>query len=130
MTDTPLNPLETAMRDGAAGRATAADLHAAVLQSMLFVPTAREVVHDMSELMPLMLPTPRSETGMVVAFTDMSRITAEATAHAPYCLQIMGSGLIAYLATDAGLLILAGPGSAAELDPATLQEMRQSLLEG
>lgn len=129
MTDMPLNPLETVMYDGVAGLATPADLHAAVLKSTLYVPTLTQVIHDMSELTPIMLPTPRSDLGMVVAFTDLSRVTPEAKAHTPYCLHIIGSALALTLATNAGLLIMAGPGVAAEIDPPTLQEMRESLLE-
>ncbi|MCW3846107.1 SseB family protein [Sphingomonas sp. LB-2] len=128
MTDTPLNPLETVIRDGMAGRATAAELHAAVLQSTLFVPSANEA-RDLAGLSPILLPTPRSETGMIAVFTDPSRITPEAAGHAPHCLQIAGSGLVALLATGLGVLVIAGPDAAAELDPVTLAEMRQSLLE-
>ena len=127
MTDTPLTRLEIVLQDGIAGRASPADLHAAVLESVLYVPSSKEIGEDGNGLTPFLLPSPSSDVGMVLAFTHADRITAEARAIAPYTLEIPGSALIGILPMDLGMLVLAGPGVAAELDPATLDDMRQSL---
>ncbi len=126
MTDTALNELETVLHEGSAGRATAADLHAAVLQATLFVPSVSEVGADGS-FTPLLLPTPRSETGMILAFTDRRRITPEVTAQAPHIFEVAGTRLIRHLAPDRGIVIFAGLDAAAELDPATLADLRLSI---
>ena len=126
MTDAPLNRLEAVIREGGAGRATPADLHAVMLKATLFVPSATEVDQDPMALVPLLAPTPRSEIGMVLAFADPSLIPAEAAERAPHCLQ--GAALIALLQSEVGILLVAGPDAAAELDPATLADLRDSLV--
>lgn len=128
MTDAPLNPLETAIRDGMAGRATPAEFHASVLQATLFVPSLSAVEPGGEDYRPLLLPNPRSEVGMVVAFTDPSRISPEAAERAPYVFEVEGSRFVLTLPSNLGILLFAGPGAAAELDPATLLDMRRSIL--
>ncbi len=128
MTDAPLNPLETAIRDGMAGRASAAELHAAVLQSSLYVPSVIDVPQGGEDYQPILLPNRRSEIAMIVAFTDPSRITADAKARAPYVFEVEGPRFILTLPSNLGIILFAGPDAAAELDPATLHDMRQSIL--
>jgi hypothetical protein len=128
MTDAPLNPLETAIRDGMAGRASAAELHTAVLQSTLYVPSVIEVPQGGEDYQPILLPNPGLEIGMIVVFTDPSRITADAKARAPYIFEVEGPRFILTLPSNLGLVLFAGPDAAAELSPAALLGMRRSML--
>lgn len=122
-----LNPLEAMMRASLTGKTRRADVYAAVLDATLFVPSATEVgpngVHS-----PMRIPMPGGEgREMIVAFTDRSRITAEARALAPFVFEVDGIRLVRNLPAETGLIIFAGPETAAMFDPPMLIEMRRQI---
>lgn len=129
MTDTPLNDLETAIREGMAGRGTPGEFHVAMLDAILFVPSVTKVTED-GTFTPLLLPSERGDVGMVIAFTDPSRITEAAAERAPFVFEVRGSRLVANLAPDRGLIIFAGPDAAGEIDHNTLGALRGVLTRG
>jgi hypothetical protein len=113
----PLNDLEVALQQAQAGQLDMPQLLGALLKAQVAVPSATEVMHDGSGLVPLLFP--RNGAQMLACFTDTGRIGIY-SALAPYCLVVKGHELLRTLPPGCGLVLNPGVATGYDVPPQDL----------